>query len=178
MFESERVFFTWLRFIITRGECFQRTYLVHPPTPGFFVHWCSVMLPWNMTCFSSCMQAAADGERTFVCPSSHRVCGVTCQGGLENFILISSLLQPGLRGWYTVIQLRTGSFFFSSWYTITTSQQEVHGMGCKDSRFGSVLGQASWIWLFKGTFAWALSGGDTIERGDKQLHKSELNNSV
>lgn len=69
-------------------------------------------------------------------------------------------------------------FFFSSWYTITTSQQEVHGMGCKDSRFGSVLGQASWIWLFKGTFAWALSGGDTIERGDKQLHKSELNNSV
>lgn len=87
-----------------------------------------------------------DGERTFVCPSALRVCGVSCQGGLEDFILISILLQLGLGEWYTVLQLRTGFFFFSPLDAqMTTSQQEVHGIGCKDSGdgLGSMLGQAS-----------------------------------
>ncbi len=139
------------------------------------------MLTWNMTCLCVFSMRAetrgmeVDGERTFVCPSAHRVCGVSCQGGLEDFILISSLLQLGLGEWYTVLQLRTG-FFSPLDAQITTSQQEVHGIGCKDS--GEALGQDSWIWLFKGTSAWALSGGGTLEREDNQLHKSELNNSV
>lgn len=87
------------------------------------------------------MQAAADGERTFVCPSAHRVCGVSCQGGVEGFILISSLLQPGLIEWYTVLQLRTG-FFSPLNAQMSASQQEVHAMGCKDS--GEGLGQ---LWV-------------------------------
>lgn len=78
-----------------------------------------------------------DEERTFVCPSAHRVCGVSCQGGPEDFILISSLPQPGLSEWYTVLQLRKGFFFSPPNAQMTASQQEVQGMGCKDSGKGS-----------------------------------------
>lgn len=154
MFESEWVFLIWLRFIITREECFQSTCLMHPSPPGFYMHWCSVMPTWNMTCLcvfsmhAETRRMEVDGERTFVCPSAHRVCRVSCQGGLEDFILISSLLQLGLGEWYTVLQLRTGFFFFFPPSPLdaqmTTSQQEVHGIDCKDS--GEGLGQC-WVRL-------------------------------
>lgn len=150
MFESERVFFIWLRFIITREKCFQSTCLMHP-LPSRVLHalmFCNADLKHDMlVCFQYACRDQEDGGRwrKNICLSfSPQGLRGELSGGSGGFYPYLKPAPAWIRRMVHSSPTENRLFFSPLAAQMTTSQQEVHGIGCKDS--GEFLGQC-WVRL-------------------------------
>ncbi len=143
MFESECVFFIWLRFIITREECFQSTCLMHP-LPSRVLHalmFCNVDLKHDMlVCFQYARRDHKDRGRwrKNICLSfSPQGLRGELSGGSGGFYPYLNPAPAWIRRMVHSSPTENRLFFSSPLDAqMTTSQQEVHGIGCKDSGDG------------------------------------------